>query len=104
MLNVMEKTKIYKDLYKDELVFVFIKIVENQKNIDIDNKFVKPIIDGLVLSKVIEDDNIANMFYGVFGTSEKKKKPYTEVYIFKGKMMPRLAAKFYKCGYKINKY
>ena len=87
MLNVMEKTKIYKDLYKDELVFVFIKIVENQKNIDIDNKFVKPIIDGLVLSKVIEDDNIANMFYGVFGTSEKKKKPYTEVYIFKGKMM-----------------
>ena len=87
MLNVMEKTKEYKDLYKDELVFVFIKVVENQKNIDIDNKFVKPIIDGLVLSKVIEDDNIANMFYGVFGTSEKKKKPYTEVYIFKGKEM-----------------
>ena len=54
MLNVMEKTKVYKDLYKDELIFVFIKVVENQKNIDIDNKFVKPIIDGLVLSKVGE--------------------------------------------------
>ena len=54
MLNVMEKTKEYKDLYKAELVFVFIKVVENQKNIDIDNKFVKPIIDGLVLSKVGE--------------------------------------------------
>ena len=54
MLNVMEKTKEYKDLYKAELVFVFIKVVENQKNINIDNKFVKPIIDGLVLSKVGE--------------------------------------------------
>ena len=87
MLNVMEKTKPYKDLFRNELVFVFIKIVENQKNIDIDNKFVKPIIDGLVLSKVIEDDNIANMFYGVFGATEKRKKPYTEVYVFKGEKM-----------------
>lgn len=63
MINVMEKTKKYKDLFNKELVFVFIKISENQKNIDIDNKFIKPIIDGLVLSKVIEDDNINNMFY-----------------------------------------
>ena len=100
MLNVMEKTKEYKDLYKDELVFVFIKVVENQKNIDIDNKFVKPIIDGLVLSKVIEDDNIANMFYGVFGTSEKKKKPYTEVYIFKGKEMLEWLRDFIKADIK----
>lgn len=84
MLNVMENTKEYKDLFGNELVFVFIKVVENQKNIDIDNKFIKPIIDGLVLSKVIEDDNIANMFYGVVGMTEKKKKPYTEVYVFKG--------------------
>lgn len=84
MLNVMEKTKEYKDLFNEELVFVFIKVVENQKNIDIDNKFIKPIVDGLVLSKVIADDNIANMFYGVFGTTDKKKSPYTEVYVFKG--------------------
>ena len=78
------KTKQYKDLFNNELVFVFIKVVENQKNIDIDNKFIKPIVDGLVLSKVIADDNIANMFYGVLGTTDKKKKPYTEVYVFKG--------------------
>ena len=84
MINVMEKTKQYKDLFNNELVFVFIKVVENQKNIDIDNKFIKPIVDGLVLSKVIADDNIANMFYGVLGTTDKKKKPYTEVYVFKG--------------------
>lgn len=87
MLNVMDKTKEYKDLFDKELVFVFIKVVENQKNIDIDNKFIKPIVDGLVLSKVIADDNINNMFYGVLGTTNKKKKPYTEVYVFRGEKM-----------------
>ena len=87
MLNVMDKTKEYNDLFNKELVFVFIKVVENQKNIDIDNKFIKPIVDGLVLSKVIADDNINNMFYGVLGTTNKKKKPYTEVYVFRGQKM-----------------
>lgn len=87
MLNVNEQTKKYKDLFRDHLVFVFIKIVENQKHIDIDNKFVKPIIDGLVLSKVIQDDNISNMFYGVIGLAEKDKSPYTEVYVFEGEKM-----------------
>ena len=87
MLNVMDKTKEYKDLFNKELVFAFIKVVENQKNIDIDNKFIKPIVDGLVLSKVIADDNINNMFYGVLGTTNKKKKPYTEVYVFRGQKM-----------------
>lgn len=87
MINVMDKTKEYKDLFNKELVFVFIKVVENQKNIDIDNKFIKPIVDGLVLSKVIADDNINNLFYGVLGTTNKKKKPYTEVYVFRGQKM-----------------
>jgi len=87
MINVMEATKEYAHLFNNELVFVFINVVENQKNIDIDNKFVKPIVDGLVLSKVIADDNIANMFYGVIGTTSKKKQPYTEVYVFKGQKM-----------------
>lgn len=87
MINVMEATKEYAHLFNNELVFVFINVVENQKNIDIDNKFVKPIVDGLVLSKVIADDNIANMFYGVIGTTSKKKQPYTEVYVFKGEKM-----------------
>lgn len=87
MINVMEKTKEFKDLFNNELVFVFIKIYENQKNIDIDNKFIKPIIDGLVLSKVITDDNINNMFYGVLGSTNKHKSPYTEVYVFKGEKL-----------------
>ena len=86
-LIAMEKTKEFKDLFSNQLVFVFIKVVENQKNIDIDNKFIKPIVDGLVLSKVIADDNIANVFYGVLGQTDKKKNPYTEVYVFKGDEM-----------------
>lgn len=94
MINVMEKTKKYKDYFNKQLVFVFIKVVENQKNIDIDNKFVKPIIDGLVLSQVIADDNIANMFYGVFGITEKIKDPYTEVYVFKGEKMLKWIQKY----------
>lgn len=87
LINVMENTKPFKNLFNNELVFVFIKVYENQKNIDIDNKFIKPIIDGLVLSKVIEDDNVNNMFYGVLGVTEKHKKPYTEVYVFKGERL-----------------
>ena len=87
MLNVMEKTKEYRNLFNNQLVFVFIKVVENQKNIDIDNKFIKPVVDGLVLSKVIQDDSIFNMFYGVLGKTEKRKNPYTEVYVFKGEKM-----------------
>ena len=94
MINVMEKTKKYQDYFNKQLVFVFIKVVENQKNIDIDNKFVKPIIDGLVLSQVIADDNIANMFYGVFGITEKIKNPYTEVYVFKGEKMLKWIQKY----------
>ena len=87
LINVMEQTRKYKGLFNKELVFVFIKVVETQKNIDIDNKFVKPIIDGLVLSEVIADDNISNMFYGVYGKTEKIKNPYTEVYVFKVKKL-----------------
>ncbi len=87
MFNVMEQTQKYKNLFNNELVFVFIKVVENQKNIDIDNKFIKPIVDGLVLSKVIADDNIANMFYGVLGLTDENKKTYTEVYVVKGEKM-----------------
>lgn len=96
MLNVREHTEQYKNLFKDKLVFVLIKIVENQRNIDIDNKFVKPIIDGLVLSKVIEDDNIYNMFYSVLGITEKGKSPYTEVYVFEGEKILKWIQKQFK--------
>ena len=63
------------------------KVATHVPYIDIDNKFIKPIVDGLVLSKVIADDNINNMFYGVLGTTNKTKKPFTEVSIFKGESL-----------------
>jgi len=51
MLNVRDSTKKYQGLFGSELAFVFIKIVENQKNNDIDNKFVKPIVDRTCIIK-----------------------------------------------------
>ena len=53
---------------------------------DIDNKYVKPIIDGLVIQEVIQDDNINNMFYLVQGKNDTKK-PYTEVFVMESKYM-----------------
>ena len=50
---------------------------------DIDNKYIKPIIDALVVSKVIKDDNFTNMFYGAMGKNDTIK-PYTEVYVLEG--------------------
>ena len=83
----IESLSKYKFAYNSSQLDENRNVTLNQKNIDIDNKFIKPIVDGLVLSKVIADDNINNMFYGVLGTTNKKKKPYTEVYVFRGEKM-----------------
>ena len=84
MTNVAECTKEYKDLFQDKLTLVIIVVHENQKNMDIDNKYVKPIIDGLVTSGVIKDDNFSNMFYIAMGKNDTKK-PYTEAFVLDGK-------------------
>ena len=84
MTNVAECTKGYKDLFQDKLTLVIIVVHEKQKNMDIDNKYVKPIIDGLVTSGVIKDDNFSNMFYIAMGKNDTKK-PYTEVFVLDGK-------------------
>lgn len=85
LLNVANVTKKYKNLYKNKQVCIFIEVYDNKKkeNWDIDNKTIKPIIDGLVASKVIEDDSITKMFYCVRGYYDKI--PHTEVTIFDGK-------------------
>lgn len=44
MLNISEITKPYSKAFSGE-VFIYIKIYENQKNWDVDNKFIKPISD-----------------------------------------------------------
>ena len=86
MMNVAEACKKYSGMFNKNLTFVLIIIHEKQENMDIDNEYVKPIIDGLVLSQVISDDNINNMFYSVMGKSDTKK-PYTEVYVMEAKYL-----------------
>jgi len=80
MLNVSESCREYGNMFKDKLTFVLIIVYEKQINMDIDNKYVKPIIDGLVNSKIIQDDNVNNVFYSVIGKNDTKK-PYTEVFV-----------------------
>lgn len=84
MINTAEAVKNYKGLFKDKLTFVVIIVHEKQENMDIDNKYVKPIIDALVLQGIIQDDNINNMFYLAQGKNDTKK-PYTEVFVMDGK-------------------
>ena len=78
LLNISEVTKDFKGIFKEQ-VFIYIKIYDNIKNWDVDNKFIKPISDALILSSVIQDDNIDKMFYSVKG--EYSEIPHTEVYI-----------------------
>lgn len=85
LFNVTNITKEYKNLFKNKQVCIYIEVFDNKKENcwDIDNKTIKPIIDGLVESKVIEDDSIGKMFYCVKGSLDKN--PHTEVTIFEAK-------------------
>ena len=78
LLNLKEVTKPYSNMFQDK-VFVLIKIFDNIRGWDVDNKFIKPIFDSLVLNEVIKDDNIDKMFYCVVG--EFSENPKTEVYV-----------------------
>lgn len=82
LLNVAEITKPYKDLF-DTDVFIYIKIFDNILNWDVDNKYIKPISDALILSSVIKDDNISKMFFAVKG--EFSDIPHTEIFVTNGK-------------------
>ena len=84
LLSTAECIKDYEGLFKDKLTFVVIIVHEKQSNMDIDNKYVKPIIDALVLQKIIQDDNIQNMFYLAQGKNDTTK-PYTDVFVMDGK-------------------
>ena len=86
MINTAEVVKEYSGLFKTNLTFVLIIVHENQVNMDIDNKFVKPIIDALVLQNIIQDDNINNMFYMALGKSDSQI-PYTEAFVMDGSYM-----------------
>ena len=79
LLNIAEITKEFTGLFETE-VFIYIKIFDKIKGWDVDNKFIKPIADALILSNVIKDDNISKMFYCVKG--EYSEIPHTEIYVF----------------------
>ena len=78
MMNIAEVTKTYANLFKTE-VFIFVKIFDKTSGWDIDNKNIKPIADGLILSNVITDDKISKMYYCVKG--KLSETPHTEIYI-----------------------
>ncbi|MCH4201321.1 MAG: hypothetical protein LKF87_10075 [Clostridium tyrobutyricum] len=83
-----EKTK--KSLLKYKLsfkqVFIWIKLF-NPVSFDTDNKFIKPFIDGLVRSSIIQDDNNNIVKYGVEGHVDIKN-PHMEIFVFGDENIP----------------
>ena len=90
LLNVAEITKQYKGLFSNE-VFIYIKVCDNIQGWDIDNKYVKPIADALIISGVIQDDNMSKMFYCAKG--EFSEIPHTIIYVLDGKKMEQFLKK-----------
>lgn len=78
LLNVAECTKKFSNLFDSE-VFIYVKIFDNILGWDVDNKYIKPIADGLIFSQVIKDDNMTKMSYAVKG--EYSENPHTEIYV-----------------------
>lgn len=91
LLNIAEITKEYENLFNNE-VCIYIKIFDNILGWDVDNKFIKPIADALILSKVIQDDNITKMSYCVKG--EFSDTPHTEIYVFDSKNIDEFLSKY----------
>lgn len=79
LLNIAEITKPFANQFGNE-VFIFIKVFDKILGWDIDNKFIKPVADSLILSGVIQDDNMSKMFYCAKG--EFSENPHTEIYVF----------------------
>ena len=78
LLYVAEISREFKNTFSNR-VFIYIKIYDNVQGWDIDNKYVKPIADALIMSGVIQDDNVSKMFYCVKG--EFSENPHTEIYV-----------------------
>ncbi len=91
LLNIAEVTKKFEGEFK-EPVFIYIKIFDKIMGWDVDNKYIKPIADGLILSKVIQDDNMTKMSYCVKG--EYSEIPHTEIYVFDSKIVENFLEKY----------
>ena len=89
--NVSKVTNQYEGMFYDKFVMVIIKIYDNTKIWDTDNRNVKPIHDGLIDGKVIKDDNIYCTCYMVQGYHSDK--PHTEVYVLSAEEITRIINK-----------
>lgn len=92
LLNIAEITKQYSGLFTEDEVFIYIKIFDKILGWDVDNKYIKPISDGLIASNVIKDDNLSKMFYSARG--DFSETPHTEVFVFNSKMVTHFLEKF----------
>ena len=90
LLNVAEITKQFSGLFENA-VFLYIKVFDNIQGWDIDNKYVKPIADALIISGVIKDDNMSKMFYCCKG--EFSEIPHTIIYVLDSKNMEQFLKK-----------
>lgn len=77
--NIARITRKYERLFYDKFTITIIKIYDDGKIWDVDNRNVKPIQDGLIHGKIIKDDNIYCSCYMVQGYYSDK--PYAEVYV-----------------------
>ncbi len=91
LLNIAEVTKQYANLFDSE-VFIYIRVFDKILGWDIDNKFIKPVADALILSNVIKDDNMTKMFYCAKG--EYSEIPHTEIYVTNSKNMSEFLEKY----------
>ena len=91
LLNVAEITKQFAGVFGNE-VFIYIKVFDKLLGWDIDNKYIKPIADALILSNVIQDDNMTKMFYCAKG--EYSENPHTEIYVFESKKVNQFLDKY----------
>ena len=89
-MNVAEITKQFSGLFENA-VFLYIKVFDNIQGWDIDNKYVKPIADALIISGVIKDDNMSKMFYCCKG--EFSEIPHTTIYVLDSKNMEQFLKK-----------
>lgn len=79
MHNISREVREYQELFYDKCVMVIIKIYDDAKIWDVDNRNVKPIHDGLIHGRIIKDDNIYCSSYMVQGYYSDE--PHTEVYV-----------------------
>ena len=92
LLNISNITKQFEGLFEDNEVFIYIKIFDKILGWDVDNKYIKPISDALILSKVIKDDNMTKMSYCVKG--EFSDIPHTEIYVTNSKNINKFLSEY----------